>query len=96
MKTLLKAVSSATLDAVNEMYRTCDRIVIADGKVNGESVDLDAYEAMVARVKINADLVGSRFVPGAKSQVLLKVKGVSRDFDVQVTPGNGLALALRQ
>lgn len=96
MTALLKAVSSATLDAVNEMYRTCDRIHIANGKINGEPVGLDAYEAIVARVKINTDLIGDLFTPGAKSQVFLKFKGVSRDFDAKVTQDNGIVLTLRK
>lgn len=96
MTALLNAVKSATLDAVAEMYRTCDRIEIAEGKINGESVDLDTYEAVVARVKINTNLLGDRFVPGGKSQVFLKFKGVSRDFDAKVTQNNGIVLTLRK
>lgn len=96
MKALWKAVSSATLDAVNEIYRTCDKIEIANGKINGEPVDLDAYDAIVARVKINTNLLGDQFAPGATSQVFLQFKGVRRDFDARVTPENGLVLTLRK
>jgi len=95
MKALWQAVSRATRDAVNEMYVTCDRIEMADGKINGESPAPEAYSAMLERVKYNAYLMGDRFKPGAKSQVLLKVKGDKRDFDV-VVKETGLLLTLRK
>ena len=96
MAALLKAVSSATLDAVSELYRTCDWIHIANGQINREPVDLDAYEAIVARVKINTNLLGDRFVPGATAQVCLIFKGVERVFDAKVTSDSGIVLTLQK
>lgn len=96
MKTsIFKTISQVTLDTVNEMYRTCDRIEIGDGKINGKQIDLDAYEAVLARVKINANLIGGLFTKGTKSQVLLKFKGVKRNFDVEVTKDYRIILTLQ-
>ena len=95
MNALLKAINSGTVDAVNEMYRTCDEITIANGKINGESVDPVAYVAMLERVKVNANILGDAFKPGARSQVLLMIKGRRKDFDVLVTPEKGIVLKLR-
>ena len=95
MKALLKAVSTATLDVVNEMYRACERITVADGKINGESVSPWVYAAVVERIRFNANLIGEALKPGAQSQVLLEVDGKRRDFGVEVGPHNEIVLALR-
>ena len=63
---------------------------------NGAPVELDAYEAIVSRVKINTDLIGDGFVPGAKSQVSLMFNGAKRAFSATVTPDNGIVLTLRK
>jgi len=77
------------------MYRACDRIEIADGKINGESVSPWVYAAVVERLRFNAYLIGQAFRPGARSQVLLTVQGKRRDFDVEVGPHNEIVLTLR-
>ncbi|HIJ64551.1 MAG TPA: sigma-70 family RNA polymerase sigma factor [Candidatus Hydrogenedentes bacterium] len=92
---LLKAIRSATDDAVNAMYLTCDRIEIEDGKINGESVEPVAYAAILERVKFHAYLLDEAFQPGARSQILLTHKGARRDFDVEVTSEYGLLLKVR-
>ena len=95
MNALLKAVASAARDAVNEMYRVCDRIDLSDGRINGEEVAPEVYAAILERVKFNADLSGGSYKPGAKSQVLLVCDGKRRDFDVLVGRQDSIQLSLR-
>ena len=95
MKALLKAVSSATLDAVSEMYQTCDRIELADGKINGESVHPWVWAAVTERVRVNANLAGEAFKPGARSQILVQAYEQKWAFDVEVGPQRQLLLTRR-
>ena len=88
-------ISDATIRALGELYGKCDQIEIKAGRINGEVVPADAYAALVERVKINANLLGGDFRPGAKSQVLLQVRGQKREFDVTVGPDSAIQLRLR-
>ena len=90
-----QSISDATITALGELYRTCDQISITGGKVNGESVPADAYAALVGRVKINANLLGASFTPGATSQVLIQAGGEKREFDLTVGQDEDIKLTLR-
>ena len=96
MESSWKQVSAATRRAANLLFLACDRIELADGKINGDSVDPWTYAAVHERVKSIANLMGDAFKPGASSQVLLNMEGRSKDFDVVVTPENGILLTRRE
>lgn len=96
MSELFSPISEAAVKALGELYRKCERIEIREGMINGESVPGDACAAIIERIKINADLEGERFIPGAASQILLQFDGQSREFDVMVGPDRSIDLRLRQ
>jgi len=95
MKAILKTVTTATRNAVGEMYRTCERISLADGKVNGIAVSPETYAAILERIRYNANLTRES-KRHAKSQVLTLIDGARRDFDVLVTSQHGLLVTLRK
>ena len=94
MNALLMAISSATRDAVKEMYRMSDRIEISGGKINGETVKPEVYAAVLERIKFNANLGDRPLKSGTGSQVLLMCDGKRRDFNVKVGPQDSLLLTL--
>lgn len=95
MKALLKAVATATRNAVGELYRTCERITLTDGKINGIAVSPETYTAILERIRYNANLTRESR-RHAKSQVLTLIDGARRDFDVLVTGRDGLLVTLRK
>jgi hypothetical protein len=96
MNGLYQSITDATINALGELYGKEDLIEIKGGKVNGEAIPGDAYAALAERIRINANLSGESFKPGATSQILLQVWGRKREYDVMVGPDHAIELRLRK